>query len=102
MDALRQDDFNNLYQVGAIVYHDEVGSDMTLRLLHNYQEWADVFIQEMIQVLSEHFQFNHKIELLRNLNPPFGTPHSCLTFEIKAIKVLFNNKRIEGRIRKSN
>ena len=42
MEELLQEDPSNVYQVGAMVYHDEEGKDMALRLPNDYREWADV------------------------------------------------------------
>lgn len=91
MEELLQEDPENVYQVGAMIYHDEEGRDIALRLPEDYREWSDVFSQERIQALPEHSSFDHKIDLLPNTTPPFGPRYPCSTSELKAMKTWLDN-----------
>lgn len=102
MEGFLQEDPENIYLVGTMVYHEEEGKDMTLRLPSPYQEWSDVFCQQRIQALSQHSQCDQKIDLLPNTTPPFGPLYPCSTSELKAMKTLLDNNSMDGKIRMSN
>lgn len=102
IEELMLEDSSNGYQVGAAIYHDEIGQDIALHHHEDSREWADFFSQESMQTLAEHSEFDHKIDLLPDTTPLSAPLYTRSTSELKAMKTWLSNNTNEGKIRKSN
>lgn len=87
MEKLLQEETDNVYQAGAMIYYEEAVKNMALRLPDDYGQWADVFSQEEIQALPQQSHFDRKIELLPNTTCSFGSLYPCATFKLKAMDI---------------
>jgi hypothetical protein len=91
-----------VYQVGTVVWHDEKGEDVSLRLLPEYKPWADVFSTEKGEQLPEHGSHDHHINLAPGTKPPFGPLYPCSDSELKVLKEFLNKAVASGKITRSN
>jgi RNase H-like domain found in reverse transcriptase/Reverse transcriptase (RNA-dependent DNA polymerase)/Integrase zinc binding domain/Chromo (CHRromatin Organisation MOdifier) domain/Integrase core domain len=96
------EDRNEVYQVGTVVWHDEEGEDVSLRLLPEYKPWADVFSTEKSEQLPEHSSHDHHINLVPGTKPPFGPLYPCSDSELKVLKEFLNKAMASGKITRSN
>lgn len=96
------EDRDEVYQVGTMVWHDEEGGDVSMRLLPEYQPWADVFSTEKSDQLPEHGSHDHHINLHPGTKPPFGPLYPCSDSELKVLKEFLNKAMANGKITRSN
>src|SRR5260221_4156001 len=92
----------SMYQVGTAVWHDDSGEDVSLRLMLEYREWADVFSIEKSDQLPEHSAYDHHINLHPGTKPPFGPLYPCSDSELKVLKEYLNKALANGKITRSN
>jgi hypothetical protein len=96
------EDHSEVYQIGTAVWHDEDGRDVTLRLLPEYREWADVFCTEKSDKLPEHSGFDDHINQQPGMKPPFGRLYTCSESELKTLREFLNKVLASGKICRSN
>src|ERR1700681_2338035 len=96
------EDPSQVYQVGTAMWHDEHGGDVSLRLMPEYREWADVFSTEKSDQLPEHGEHDHHINLHPGTKPPFGPLYPCSESELKVLKEYLNKGLATGKITRSN
>lgn len=86
IEQMLEEDSNTVYQLGSAIFYKENEDNILTHLFKQYCRWADIFSQEKINKLPEHFSFNHKIDLFSRLISPFQLHYYCSTSELKAIK----------------
>jgi len=91
-----------VYQMGTAVWHDDSGEDVSLRLMPEYREWADVFSIEKSDQLPEHSAYDHHINLHPGTKPLFGPLYPCSDCELKVLKEYLNKALANGQITRSN
>ena len=96
------EDPTEVYQVGTAVWDDDSGEDVSLRLMPEYREWADVFSIEKSDQLPEHSAYDHHINLHPGTKPPFGPLYPCSDSELKVLKEYLNKALANGKITRSN
>jgi hypothetical protein len=96
------EDRDEVYQVGEVVWHDEEGEDVSLRLLAEYKPWADEFSPEKSEQLLEDGSHDHHIILVPGIKPPFGPLYSCSDSQLKVLKEFVNKAMASGKITRSN
>ena len=91
-----------VYQVGTAVWHDDSGEDVSLRLMPEYREWADVFSIEKSDQLPEHSAYDHHINLHPGTKPPFSLLYTCSDSELKVLTEYLNKALANSEITRSN
>jgi len=72
-EELLAEDVDNIYYLSSVTYTGEEGKNISLSRLPEYKDYADIFSQEKITSLSQHSEFDHRIELEPGAKPPSGS-----------------------------
>jgi hypothetical protein len=85
----------------AVQSHDEDGGDIAERLPERYRRWASVFSEEEINRLPDHTEYDHKIQLVDEAQPPFGPICPLSEKELQALREYLRKELAAGKIRES-
>jgi len=55
-----------------VLYTDEDGEDIKIKILPEYRDYADIFSQEKMNALPEHSKYDHRINLILEAQLPDG------------------------------
>src|SRR5712691_2798006 len=81
------------------VYHDEDGRDISIRLIHHYKDYADVFSQERIETLPEHSEYDYKINFEPGKQAPWGPIYKLSEAELRLLREYLDNMLASGKTR---
>jgi hypothetical protein len=83
----------------AVQWHEEDGGDIAERLPERYRRWASVFSEEEINRLPDHTEYDHKIQLVDGVQPPFGPIYPLSEKELQALCKYLRKELAAGKIR---
>ena len=83
---------------GMVVFHDKDGENISLRLIDDYKDYADIFSEERIHALPKHSKYDHKIELEPGTIPPFGLIYPLSESELRVLRKYLNEMLVSGKI----
>ena len=72
-EELLAEDTDNICVIGIALYTVEDGDDIKVKILPEYQDYADIFSQERINALPEHTKYDHRVDLVQDTKLPDGT-----------------------------
>jgi len=80
----------------------EDGDDISLKLLSEYQDYADIFSEEKINVLPKHTEYDHRIDLVQCGDLPRNHIYPLTVRELQVLKEYINDMEQSGKIRRSS
>jgi len=75
---------------------------MSLKLLPEYQNNADIFREETINVLPKHTEYDHHIDLVPGSDLPKNHIYQLTVRELQVLKEYINEMEQSGKIRRSS
>jgi len=101
-EELLAEDPDNIFVMGMALYTDEDADDIKVKILPEYQDYADIFSQERINALPEHTKYDHCVDLVPDAKLPDGPIYPLSKKELDALWDY--NKEMEdyGKIRRSS
>ena len=81
---------NNLFVCGKRICTREDGEDIRLKLVPEYQDYGDIFSKEKINVLPNHTEYDHPIELVRGSGMPKNHIYPLTVPQLQVIKEYIN------------
>jgi len=101
-EDLLAENVNIIHFLDSVTYTGEDGKDISLSLLPEYKDYANIFSQEKITSLSQYSEFNHCIELDPGAKPPSGPIYPLTQKELDVLYDYIKEMEGEGRIRRSS
>jgi hypothetical protein len=77
---------NQIYLFRMAVYNDKDGKDISIHVVDYHNDCADIFSLEVIQTLSKHSGYVHKINIVPDKQAPWGLIISLMETEVKVLK----------------
>jgi len=84
-EELLAEDPDNIFVIGMALYTDAEGDNIKVKILPEYQDYADIFSQESINTLPEHSKYDHHIDLIPNAKLPDGPIYPLSKNELDAL-----------------
>jgi len=75
---------------------------MSLKLLLQYQNYADVFSEEKINVLLEHTEYDHRIDLVLGSHMPKNDIYLFIFRALQVLKEYLTEMEQTGKIQRSS
>jgi len=63
-EELLAEDRDKIIVLAMALYPDQDAEDMKIKILPEYRDYADIFIQDKINALTEHSKYDHRIDLI--------------------------------------
>jgi len=82
---LLAEDPDNIFVMGMALYTDEDGDDIKVKILPEYQDYADIFSQERINALPQHTKYDHRVDLVPDAKLPDGPIYPLSKKELDAL-----------------
>ena len=101
-EELLAEDPNNMFVCGMRLWTGEDGEDISLKLLPEYQDYADIFSEEKINVLPKHTEYDHRIDLVPGSDLPRNHIYPLTVRELQVLKEYINEMEQSGKIRRSS
>jgi len=101
-EELLAEDHNNMFVCGMRLWTGEDGEDICLKLLPEYQDYADIFSEEKINVLPEHTEYDHCIDLVPGSDLPRNYIYALTVRELQVLKEYINEMEQSSKIRRSS
>jgi len=95
-------DPNNMFVCGMRFWTGEDREDISLKLLPESQDYADIFSEENINVLPKHTQYDHRINLVPGSDLPKNHIYALTVWELQVLKEYINEMEQSGRIWRSS
>jgi len=92
---------DNIFVKGMALYTDEDGDVIKVRILPEYQDYADIFSQDNINTLPEHTKYDHLIDLIPDAKLPDGPIHPLSKKELDPLCEYIREMEDHGKIRGS-
>ena len=99
---LLAEDPDNIYVLGMALYTDEEGGDISIKLLPEYQDFADIFSQERINALPKHTKYHHRIDLIPDAKLPEGPIYPFSKKELDTLWEYIREMEHTGKIQRSS
>jgi len=96
------EDPNNMFVCGIRLWTGEDGEDISLKLLPEYEDYADIFSEENINVLLKHTKYDHLIDLLSGSDLPKNHIYPLTVQELPVLKEYINEMKQSSKIRRSS
>ena len=101
-EELLAEDPKNIFVCGMRLWTGEDGEDISLKLLPQYRDYADIFSEEKINVLPEHTEYDHCIDLIPGSDLPKNHIYPLTVKELQVLKEYINEMEKSGKIQKSS
>jgi len=101
-EELLAEDHNNMFVCGMRLWAGDDGEDISLRLLPEYQDYADIFSEEMINFLPKHTEYDHRIDLVLSSDLSRNHIYRLTVRELQVLKESINKMEQSGKIRRSS
>jgi len=101
-EELLAEDPDNIFVMGMALYTDEDGDDIKVKILPEYQDYADIFRQERINALPEHTKYDHRVDLVPDAKLPDGSIYPLSKKELDALWEYIKEMEDHGKIRRSS
>jgi len=88
--------------MGMAVYTDDDGDDIKVKILPEYQDYADIFCQQRINALREHTKYDHNVHLVPDAKLPDGPIYPLSKKELDALWDYIKEMEDDGKIRRSS
>jgi len=79
-----------MFVCGIRLWTGEDGEDISLKLLPEYQDYADIFSEEKINVLPKHTEYDHHIDLVLGSDLPKNHIYPLTVRQIQVLKEYIN------------
>jgi len=79
-----------------------VGEDITIKIVPEYRDYADIFSREKINALPEHSKYDHRIDLIPEAKLPDGPIYPLFKKELDALWDYIRGMEDHGKIRRSS
>jgi len=101
-DELLAEDPNNMFVCRMRLWTGEDGEDMSLKQLPEYQDYADIFSEEKINVLPKYTEYDPRIDLVLGSDLPRHHIFPLTVRELQVLKEYINEMEQSGKIRRSS
>jgi len=101
-EELLAEDPDNICVMEMALYTDEDGDDIKLKILPQYQDYADIFSQERINALPEHTKYDHRVDLVPDPKLPDGPIYPLSKKELYALWDYIKEMEDHAKIRRSS
>jgi len=101
-EELLGEDPNNMFLCGMRLWTGEDVEDISLKLLPEYQDYADIFSEEKINVLPKHTEYDHRIDLVPGSDLPRNHRYPLTVSDQQVLKEYINEMEQWGKIRRSS
>jgi len=101
-EELLAEDPDNIYVMGMALYTDEDRDDIKVKILPEYQDYADIFSQERINALPKHSKYDHRVDLVPDAKLPDGPIYPLSKKELDASWDYIKKIKDHGKIRRSS
>jgi len=99
-EELLAKDPDNIFVKGMALYTDEDGDDIMVKILPQYQDYADIFSHERINALPEHSKYDHRVDLVPDAKLPDGPIYPLSKKELDALWDYIKEMEDHGKIRR--
>ena len=100
-EELLAEDPDNIFVMGMALYTDDDGDDIKVKILPEYQDYADIFSQERINALPEHSKYDQRVDLVPDAKLPDGPIYPLYKKELDALWNYIKEIDDHGKIRRS-
>jgi len=94
------EDPNPMFGCGMRLWTGEDGEDISLKLLPEYQDYADIFSEEKINGLPKHTEYDHRIDLIPGSDLPRNHIYPLTVRELQVFNEYINEMEQSGKIRR--
>jgi len=101
-EELLAEDPDNIFVMGIALYTDEDGDDIKVKILPQYQDYADIFSQQRINALPEHTKYDHRIDLVPEAKLRHGPIYPLSNKELDLFCDYIKEMEDHGKIRRSS
>jgi len=101
-EELLAKDPDNIFIMGMALYTDEDRDDIKLKILPEYQDYADIFSQERINALPDHTKYDHRVDLVPDAQLPDRPIYPLSKKELDALWDYIKEMEDHGKIRTSS
>jgi len=91
---------NNMFVCGMRFWTGEDGEDISLKLLPEYQDYADIFSEGKINVMPKHTEYDHGSNLVPGSDLPRNHIYPVTVRELQVLKEYINEIEQSGKIRR--
>jgi len=96
------EDPDNIFVMGMALYTDEDGDDIELKILPEYEDYADIFSLERINALPQHSKYDPHVYLVPDAKLLDGPIYPLAKKELEALWEYIKEMEDHGRIRRSS
>ena len=101
-EELLAEDPKNMFVCRMRLWTGEDGEDISLKLLPESRDYSDIFSQEKINVLPEHTEYDHRIDLIPDSDLPKNHIYPLAVKELQVLKEYINKMEKSGKIQQSS
>jgi len=101
-EELLAEDPDNIFVIGMALYTDEDGDDIKVKILPEYQNYADILSQEWLNTLPEHTKYNHRVCLVPDAMLPDRPIYPLPKKELEALWDYIKEIEDHGKMRRSS
>jgi len=88
-----------MFVMGMALYTDEPGDDIKLKIVPEYQHYADIFGQERINALPAYTKYDHRVDLVPDAKLPDGPLYPLSKNELEVLWDYIKEREDHGKIR---
>ena len=100
-EELLAEDRYNIFVIGIALFTDEHRDNIKVKILPQYQDFADIFSWEEVNALPEYTKYDHCIDLMPDAKLPDGPIYPLSRKELDTLMDYFKEMEDHGKIRKS-
>jgi len=89
-----------MFVCGMRLWTGEDGEDISLKVLREYEDFADIFSEENINVLPKHTEYDHRIDLVLGSDLPKNHIYPLTVRELQVLKEYIKEMEQSGKIRR--
>jgi len=101
-EELLAEDPDNIIVMGMALYTDEEGDNIKVKILPEYQDYADIFSQERINALPEYTKYDQLIDQIPDGKLPEGPIYPLSKKELNLLWDYIREIEDQGKIRWSS
>jgi len=101
-EELLAEDPDNIFVMGIGLYTEEDGHDIKVKILLEFQDYADIFSQERLNALPEHTKYNPRIDLIPDIKLPERPRYPLSKKELDTLWDYIREMEDHGNIRRSS